>query len=285
MKSPIALPAICLALLLLLSPSYAETPENFQRENLIAWCIVPFDAKQRGPEARTEMLVDLGLKRVAYDWRQEHVAEFATEFQQYQAHDIELFAFWRDHPSVYPLFTEYELQPQIWSTVPSPAAETQEAKVKQAADKLMGIAQNAQKAGLKFGLYNHGNWGGQPTNMIAVCEEMRQRGLENVGIVYNFHHAHFDRAEFLEHFDTLKPYLHCLNLNGMKDPDKVDVKDIHNKICPIGSGEHEQAMIAKVLESGYTGPIGILGHLKDRDVKVVLEENLAGLEKVLADLQ
>ncbi|MEY4403946.1 MAG: hypothetical protein RIR91_1981, partial [Verrucomicrobiota bacterium] len=33
----------------------AEEP-LFAQENLAAWCIVPFDAKQRGPEARAAML-------------------------------------------------------------------------------------------------------------------------------------------------------------------------------------------------------------------------------------
>src|SRR5688572_24366106 len=41
----------------------------FARENLVAWCIVPFDAKQRGPAERAEMLARIGVTRVAYDWR------------------------------------------------------------------------------------------------------------------------------------------------------------------------------------------------------------------------
>ena len=37
----------------------AAAPESksiFQRDNLVAWCIVPFDAKKRSPEQRAEML-------------------------------------------------------------------------------------------------------------------------------------------------------------------------------------------------------------------------------------
>ena len=33
----------------------------FARTNLVAWCIVPFDAKKRGPEERAEMLSRLGF--------------------------------------------------------------------------------------------------------------------------------------------------------------------------------------------------------------------------------
>ena len=59
-------------------------PDNLRRENLVAWCIVPFDAKKRGPEQRAKMLVELGLKKCAYDWREEHVATFAEEFATYE---------------------------------------------------------------------------------------------------------------------------------------------------------------------------------------------------------
>ena len=36
----------------------------FERDNLAAWCIVPFDAKKRGPEERAAMLERLGFKHV-----------------------------------------------------------------------------------------------------------------------------------------------------------------------------------------------------------------------------
>lgn len=45
----------------------------FARDNLVAWCIVPFDAKKRGPEERAAMLKRLGFTRFAYDWRAEHI--------------------------------------------------------------------------------------------------------------------------------------------------------------------------------------------------------------------
>ena len=51
----------------------ARAKKLFQRDNLVAWCIVPFDAKKRGPEERAAMMEKLGLKHFAYDWRGEHV--------------------------------------------------------------------------------------------------------------------------------------------------------------------------------------------------------------------
>ena len=68
---------LCLGLIAGGVASAAETAaasppglEVFARENLVAWCIVPFDARQRGPEARAEMMARLGFKHFAYDWRE-----------------------------------------------------------------------------------------------------------------------------------------------------------------------------------------------------------------------
>jgi len=96
--------------------SAAELGENFQTDQLVAWCIVPFDAKKRGPEARAKMLTELGLKRCAYDWRAEHVPTFEEEIEQYEKHGIEMFAFWGSHKEAFELFEKYDLHPQFWQT-------------------------------------------------------------------------------------------------------------------------------------------------------------------------
>src|SRR5689334_23431820 len=73
----------------------ADLPYNlFARENLVAWCIVPFDARKRGPEERAAMLERLGFKRFAYDWRAEHVPTFDAEMEALKKHRISLEAFW-----------------------------------------------------------------------------------------------------------------------------------------------------------------------------------------------
>src|SRR5690242_2920825 len=48
----------------------------FARDNLVAWCIVPFDSRQRSPEDRADLLKRLGFRRFAYDWRAEHLPTF-----------------------------------------------------------------------------------------------------------------------------------------------------------------------------------------------------------------
>ena len=95
-------------LFLCLAPtqSHAQAPSDsakretaqklFSRDNLVAWCIVPFDASKRTPQQRSEMVRDLGLSRVAYDWRSEHVPSFEDEILQYKKHGIEFFAIARN---------------------------------------------------------------------------------------------------------------------------------------------------------------------------------------------
>ena len=250
----------------------------FGDDNLVAWCIVPFDAKRRGPAERAEMLVRLGLKRVAYDWREEHVATFEEEILQYKKHDLEFFAFWDVHEEALKLFEKYDLHPQIWRIAPTPDVESQEERVATAAKQLLPFVNRAKQLGCKFGIYNHGGWSGEPENMIAICKWLHEHAAgEHVGIVYNFHHGH----EHIEDFGTLlslmKPYLLCLNINGMNT-------NANPKIVSIGQGQHERKMLMTVLESGYAGPIGILDHRVEMDAEESLGQNLQGLKAVVKEL-
>ena len=95
--------------------------DNFAKDKLVAWCVVPFDAKQRGPAERAAMLKQLGLKRVAYDWRTQHVKEFEEEILQYKKHGLEFFAFWKGHEEAFRLFEKHKIHPQIWHTLRSPS--------------------------------------------------------------------------------------------------------------------------------------------------------------------
>ena len=143
-------------------PASAEVPANFRTEELVAWCIVPFDAKKRGPAARTEMLAEIGLKRCAYDWRAEHVPTFEEEILHYKKHGVEYFAFWGEHEAAFSLFKKHGLTPQIWNTLPSPKTGTQEEQVAAAVTAMTPLAIKTARMGCQLGLYNHGGWGGEP---------------------------------------------------------------------------------------------------------------------------
>lgn len=254
-----------------------EIPPNLETRNLAAWCIVPFDAAKRNPAERAKMLSDLGIRRCAYDWRDEHIPEFEEEIIQYRKHGIEFFAFWGGHEEAFRLFEKHEIRPQIWQTLGSPTEGTQHERVTAAADSMEEIAKRTATLGCKLGLYNHGGWGGEPANLIEVCEEMRKRGHHHVGIVYNWHHAHDHIADWPDSLARMKPYLICLNLNGMND-------GASPKILSLAQGTHDLAMLRTVIESGYDGPIGIIDHQEHLESKQALLDNINGLEWLKREL-
>lgn len=257
-----------------LSDDQPETKPNvFAPENLVAWCIVPFDGKKRGPEARAAMCARLGFQQVAYDWRARHVPTFEEEILAYQKHGLKYFAFWGVHEEAFRLFEKHELHPQIWTMLAAPTGESNEERVRSVVVKLLPLVERTRKMGCKLGLYNHGGWGGEPENLVAVCKLLRdQHHVDHVGIVYNQHHAHHRIDDFAHVLALVKPYLLCLNLNGMtRDGDKRG-----RKILPLGAGEFDLALLRLIRESGYRGPVGIIGHTQD-DVALRLQDNLDGL--------
>ncbi|MGI9519063.1 MAG: hypothetical protein ACR2NP_18565 [Pirellulaceae bacterium] len=244
----------------------------FERDNLVAWCIVPFDAQARGPAERAEMLAQLGIKRLAYDWREQHVELFEQEILELKKRDIEFFAFWDQHEAIFNLCIKHDIHPQFWITVPSPDANNQQERVAMAGRSLQPLVERAKSLECEVGLYNHGGWGGEPANMIQVCAWLREQcETESVGLVYNLHHGHGHVDDFKESLDEMQPFLLCLNLNGMN-------RDALQKILPIGQGELDDFMLTTILQSGYAGPIGILDHRSDLDARESLRQNLEGLQ-------
>ena len=268
------LPVVCV-LFALLQGAYGE---NFDKDRLVAWCIVPFDAKQRGPAERAEMLVRLGLKRVAYDWRAKHVKDFEEEILQYKKHGLEFFAFWSVHENAFQLFQKHKINPQVWHTLSNPDAATQQARVEAAAKAMLPLVERTRRLGCALGLYNHGGWGGEPANLVAVCKHLKaHHNAGHVGIVYNLHHGHGHIADFEQSLKLMQPHLLCLNLNGMND-------DAKPKILPLGEGLHELKLLNTIRQSGYQGAIAILDHRSAIDTEVALRENLDGLKKLLKQL-
>ena len=256
------------------------------KENLVAWCIVPFDAKKRGPEERAAMLERLGLRRLAYDWREQHIPEFDAEIDALQRRHIRLEAFWatvsedgarnKHLPVIFDLLQRRRVSPQIWLMFTPTGDFTsvpQEQKVKRAAAAIRPVALDAAKVGSQVALYNHGGWFGEPENQIAVLREM---GLKNTGIVYNFHHGRAHMYRFPELLRMMQPYLLAINLNGMKAEAPM--------ILPIGDGDREPEMIRVLVESGWKGPVGILNHQENVDAEAGLRRNIEGLERVKSRL-
>jgi sugar phosphate isomerase/epimerase len=258
----------------------------FARENLVAWCIVPFDAKKRGPEERAAMMKSLGLTRFAYDYRAEHIPSWDAEMQALKQHGIELTAWWfpqvmnAQATQALELFRRHGVKPQLWVTGTGPTPEgpeAVEARMRKEIARLSPIAQAAHEQGLQVALYNHLGWFGEPENQIRIIERLRQVGITNVGIVYNLHHGHEHLDRFEPLLASMKPHLLALNLNGMTRGAERSGK----KILQYGRGEEDERLLDIVSRSGWKGPIGILNHTSE-DAETRLKENLTGLEQLLA---
>jgi sugar phosphate isomerase/epimerase len=264
-----------------------DGPRILEMENLVAWCVVPFDAAQRGPIQRARMLKSLGFTKLAYDWRAKDIPTFDTEVEALKDHGIQLHAFWCPVESLEPLeeknikiildlLERHKIKTQLWVSLGRSVLDgvKESNRVKAVAEAVGVLARKAKTTGSSIGLYNHGGWFGDPRNQIAI---IRWLGLSNVGIVYNFHHGHQEIDQFPALLTEMKPYLLTLNLNGMRAGGP--------KILTLGDGDQELAMLREVLASGYSGPIGILDHQPERDTRAVLEENLRGLRELSRQLR
>jgi len=263
----------------------AAAKDIFARDNLVAWCIVPFDAKKRTPPQRAEMLEKLGIHRFAYDWRAEHLPTFEAELDELKRHNIELTALWfpaelnADARTLLDGIKKHDLHPQLWVTTQINPQPDRQKTIASAAAIIRPIAVEAAKLKCQVALYNHGGWFGEPENQIAIIQALKNEGITNVGMVYNQHHGHEHVARFSELLEKMKPYLLALNLNGMtKDGDKSN-----KKILPLGQGELDLQLLKIIRDSDYTGPIGILNHT-DEDAEGRLMDNLDGLDWLVAKL-
>lgn len=273
--------AVCLSLVGV-APTRSTAAENqlYAPANLVAWCIVPFDAQKRGPEERALMLDRLGIKRLAYDWRAEHVPTFDQEVETMQRHGIEITAWWfpgglnDTARKILECLERHRVKTQLWISMGDPAPQAaQPEKVQAAAAAIRPIAQAAAKIGCSVALYNHGGWFGEPENQVAIVEQLQ---LPNVGIVYNFHHGHGHIARFPELWRKMQPHLLAINLNGMVlNGDKTG-----KKILTLGEGDQELAMLQTIRDSGWRGPVGILDHRPETDSEKTLQANLAGLQRL-----
>lgn len=258
----------------------------FARNNIVAWCIVPFDSKNRGPEERAAMLNQLGITKLAYDWREKHIPTFDAELAALGRHNIHLQAFWllsgtdpqndKNVQAAFDFLERNNVHTQIWYMfVPPKNFEglTQAQKLDTAVSAIRYIAQRASEISCPLGLYNHEGWYGEPENELAIIERLKD---PNIGLVYNFNHAQRHTERFAEFFPTILPHLIALNLAGLKKGDQ--------HIYPIGDGDSEKEMIRIVWKSNFKGPIGIINEDTDPDAEKGLKMNMAGLKKILSSI-
>ena len=268
-------------------PQYTDNMKMLETEQLIAWCVVAFDANERTPEDRALMLKDLGMKRLAYDYRDRHLPDFEKEISILADNDIELCAVWLwiqeekdqlldpNSEFVVSVLEENEVATTLWLSFPDNFFEglNDDQKMSKAVAIIAELNERVERFGTSIALYNHGGWFGEPENLVKIVEALAS---DNISIVYNFHHGHHHIQHFNEHLKTMLPYLSTLNLNGMNIEGP--------KILDIGKGKEEQKMLKMVIDAGYDGNFGIIGHTEGENISIVLKRNLAGLESILQNL-
>lgn len=268
--------------------SATEKPSIYSKDNLVAWCIVPYDRQERSPVQRVEMLKNLGLQSLAWDWRQKHLNLLEEEIPLLNKADIELAAVWcwidgystdqlgESNKRVLQALEKTNTKTDIWVSFDAAffADLTEEEKVAKGSNAISALYERAAKIGCGVSLYNHGDWFGEPANMIKIIQRLEGK---DIGVIYNFHHAHLQIEQFENNLKIMLPYLKCVNLNGMRVEGP--------KILPVGSGNFEKQMMMQLKRSGFQGRVGILGHVEDADVKEVLANNLAGIRSVLLEME
>jgi sugar phosphate isomerase/epimerase len=249
----------------------------YSPENLLAWCVVPFDAKKRGPEERAEMLKRLGFKRFAYDWRDKDIPTFDAEVDALKKNDIDLVAWWfptnpedKTARTILEVAKRHGIHPQLWVMGGGPPTKTPEERsqrIDREAERIGKIVALAEPYGCQVELYNHDGWFGQTDNEVAIIERLKEKGVNGVGMVYNFSHGHADMADFPAIWKRMQPYVVTVNVTGMV-PD--------GRLIPPSQGISELEMMRVIEQSGWHGPVGLIAE-QGGDAEITLGNDLRGL--------
>lgn len=271
--------------LLFLASLFACTNNNkdlIKVSEVSPWCIIGFDSLDRTPKQRIAMLKQMGFTKYGFNKGKGDLSTMKDEFKLAKENNIEIpsIFLWlnakRDSvgklsPMNQELLTnlsEIDQKPTIWLSFSSNFFKdlNQEQSKELSVQMIEFVKLKADKLGCKLALYNHHGWFGNPHNQVEILEKLNQ---DSITMVYNFHHAHEYVDEFPEIAKKILPYLSYVNLNGVKKEGP--------QILAIGQGDHEFEMIRQLLNEGYNGPWGILGHIKTEDVQKVLKRNIDGL--------
>ena len=327
------------------APSVASSG-LWQHDNLYVWGLAPFDEKHRTPEERARLLESLGLKTIAYNWRDSDVPLFDEQIEAFKRHHITIMAWsiydadelsattkWEDRIVVSPkvllglggpaphaptvrmlleTFRRHDIHPELWLVQPmrndSPAPSSkklsaaedkelglriiradfpdtpkkQALRVREEADRVNALVKLTAPYGVKIELYNHNYWFGMLENELAVIQRLRDLGVFDVGIAYNFDHArdglHDDSADFAKLWNEVKRYVVAVNITAMRGPEGT-----HPLAYPSqGAGELE--MMRVIQESGWQGPVGLVAK-NGGDAEITIRNYLIGLDWLGAELK
>ncbi len=248
------------------------------------------------------MLRAIGLTKIIWDWRDEHVDAFDAELDALRMNQIELSGIWT--PSPMPALEEPEYSsrfgvvsariktliteaarrghtPDLWTQIafggpgaPSALSEqAHRAEVMRAADHLTGLARLARGHGMCVVLTNHGGWAGEPRTLVDIVTELARRGLGNVGIGFRLQHAHHLIADLDHHLAVMSEHLVAVMLSGADAGAELTGR----VILPFGAGSRDRWVTHSLLESGWQGQL-VVHAVGNDDSEARLLDSLEGWE-------
>ncbi len=281
MKNAFFLPTFLLLVVFVACNNKVE--ELIKIDEVAPWCILGFDAMERTPEQRISMIKEMGLSKYGFNKGKGDLTTMIEEFNLASENEIEISSIFlwlnakRDSigklsPSNQELLNnlkKVDQKPVIWLSFSENFFENidQNESLNLSVEMIKFIKLKADELDCELALYNHHGWFGNPHHQVEILEQLDDA---SISLVYNFHHAQDYVDEFPDIAKKIAPHLSYVNLNG--------VKKHGPQILDIGEGDHEYEMILKLKEEGFDGPWGILGHIKDEDVKQVLDRNIKGIE-------
>lgn len=272
--------------LITISCSYGQKNKSIiNPEEVSPWCIIGFDTKERTPKQRIHLLKKLNLSKYGYNRGKGDLTKMKEEFDLAQKNNIEITSIflWLNakRDSIGHLGTankqllnnlkNIKQKPTIWVSFSDNFFKklNQQESIQLSVDMIKHIKSKTDQLGCKLALYNHHGWFGNPYHQLEILNLLND---DSITMVYNFHHAHEHVDEFSDIAKKITPHLSYVNLNGVKKEGP--------QILPINKGDYEYKMVKTLLKNNYQGPWGILGHIKTKDVEVVLKENLEGLKEL-----
>lgn len=248
------------------------------------------------------MLKRIGINKIVWDWRDEHLSTFDTELDALRQYQVELAGIWTPLPmpayeepdyasrfgivptAIKTLITEAARRghsPDLWTQIGfgqpgAPVrltAQAHFAEVHRAADHLAGLARLARGHGMCVVLTNHGGWAGEPRTLVDVVTELARRGLGNVGIGFRLQHAHHLIADLDHHLREMDEHLVAVMLSGADAGAELTGR----VILPFGAGSRDRWVTHALLESGWRGQLVIHAVGQD-DSEARLLDSLDGWE-------
>ena len=158
--------------------------------------------------------------------------------------------------------------------------EAQKQRVNREAKRIAALVKLAAPYGCKVNLYNHRGWYGMVENQLAILERLKEMGITDVGIVYNFSHSrdrlHDDSKNFPQLWGKMKSHVIAVNIFGLGE---------NGDLVYPSQGNRELDMMRIIEESGWRGFVGVLPLFERGDTEESLRKVLVGIDWLAAELK